>query len=886
MKKILLLLWVIISSLLNAQADVYTLTYQVDGVLYKSYEIEENETITPEEAPTKTGYTFSGWSDTPATMPTEDITIIGTFSINNYNLIYKVDGEDYKTVPTEYNSAITPEAAPTKEGYTFSGWSDIPETMPAEDVTITGTFSINNYDLIYKVDGEDYKTVPTEYNSTITPEAAPTKEGYTFSGWSDIPAKMPANNVTILGTFSINKYKLTYYLDGDVYQTSEVNYGTALTPIADPYVGYSYTFSGWSEVPETMPAHDVDITGTKVPKKYTLEYQILDPFTFNYSIYKTTEVAYGSSITPETAPTKEGCTFKGWSSVPETMPSYNVTIYGSFTVNSYTLTYQVDGETYQSYTRLYGSKITPALAPTKEGYTFSGWSDIPETMPAKDVVVTGTFSINKYDLIYEVDGEDYKTIPTEYNSTIIPEKAPTKEGYTFSGWSYIPKTMPAYDLTITGTFSANIYNLIYKVEGEDYKTVPTEYNSTITPEKAPTKDGFTFSGWDNLPATMPARDVTVNGSFTKTPTTKITYPAEWDMSGWSEETVSNLESDTKWKKFDYKYSYQGSCPKDESIELTANGVKIKETAGVEFAVSNCTLFNISTKEDGLDKINIHVYEPANFFFVLKNMKRGQKISIDFESVDWYSSNDLFPQPVGAVKMTDRAVTRAQRTESSVADYIVSADGDVRFEVNADKFFYLYNIDVTEVSDTYLSYLDNQDGIKDKIDCYLYWNGTSSSSIGPWGSYYACGADVRIENNGSQTMTITEIKMYDENNINIGTITDQNGDLAPGEFKEFAFSVSSIVSMPTTLPWMEIYFTVNEIPYIKKFISDGTKPTEEDYSSTESTDEDDSETGIIGHEVDGKDGEHEDIYTMDGRKLNSYPTKKGIYIKKGKKFVVK
>ena len=162
-----------------------------------------------------------------------------------------------------------------------------------------------------------------------------------------------------------------------------------------------------------------------------------------------------------------------------------------------------------------------------------------------------------------------------------------------------------------------------------------------------------------------------------------------------------------------------------------------------------------------------------------------------------------------------------------------------------------------------------DGINDLIDCYLYWNGQTSSAIGPWGSSYARGAGVRIVNNSSQTMTITKIEMNDDDNHNIGTITDQNGDLAPNEFKEFAVSVSSSVEMPSTLPWMEIHYTVNGIPYTKKFVSNGDAPT-----------------GIIGHRVDGEDSDHEDIYTIEGRKLSSYPTQKGIYIKNGKKFVVK
>lgn len=58
-----------------------------------------------------------------------------------YNLIYMVDGEEYKTVQLSEGDAITPEANPTKDGYTFSGWSEIPTTMPAHDLTITGTFT-------------------------------------------------------------------------------------------------------------------------------------------------------------------------------------------------------------------------------------------------------------------------------------------------------------------------------------------------------------------------------------------------------------------------------------------------------------------------------------------------------------------------------------------------------------------------------------------------------------------------------------------------------------------------------------------------------------------------------------------------------------------------
>ena len=364
--------------------------------------------------------------------------------IPKHTLYYTVDGEVYKSYQIEEGATITPEAEPTKEGYTFSGWSEIPETMPAHDVTVTGTFSINKYKLTYTVDGTEYKTYEVEYGAAITPEAEPTKEGYTFSGWSEIPQTMPANDVMVTGSFAVNKYKLTYVLDGEVY--------------------------------------------------------------------KSYDVEYGSKITPEPDPTKEGYSFSGWSGIPETMPAHDVTVTGTFTKGAYKLTYYVDGEVYKTVSYDYGAAITPEAAPTKEGYTFSGWSEIPETMPAHDVTVTSTFSINKYKLTYKVDGEEYKTYEVEYGATITPEPAPTKDGCTFSGWSYIPKKMPAEDVTVIGSFTINSYDLTYMIDEEVYKVVAYNYGATIVPEAQPEGDYASFE-WVGLPETMPAHDVIVHASY-------------------------------------------------------------------------------------------------------------------------------------------------------------------------------------------------------------------------------------------------------------------------------------------------------------------------------------------------------------------------------------
>lgn len=113
----------------------------VDGEEYKSYDIEEGEAITPAASPTKEGYTFSGWSEIPATMPAHDVTVNGSFIVNKYKVTYIIDNEVFSTEYVEYGAAVVPPNVDEKEGFTFSGWADVPETMPAHDITIYGSFT-------------------------------------------------------------------------------------------------------------------------------------------------------------------------------------------------------------------------------------------------------------------------------------------------------------------------------------------------------------------------------------------------------------------------------------------------------------------------------------------------------------------------------------------------------------------------------------------------------------------------------------------------------------------------------------------------------------------------------------------------------------------------
>jgi hypothetical protein len=118
----------------------YNLTYMVDGEVYKNYEIQATEVITPEPDPYREGYDFSGWSTIPSVMPAHDVTVTGTFTINSYDLTYMIDEEVYKVVAYNYGTAITPEPQPEGDYATFE-WMDIPATMPAHDVVVHASYT-------------------------------------------------------------------------------------------------------------------------------------------------------------------------------------------------------------------------------------------------------------------------------------------------------------------------------------------------------------------------------------------------------------------------------------------------------------------------------------------------------------------------------------------------------------------------------------------------------------------------------------------------------------------------------------------------------------------------------------------------------------------------
>ena len=199
----------------------------IDGRKEKTAEVAKNASLSVDEAnalynETRTGYTLDGWyTDSAMTQRFEGVekvedkvVLYGTYNINSYTLRFVFGNGQSDVVSTlEYQAEITAPDDPTREGYDFVGWDkEIPATMPAEDLTISANWQVQSYliSFVFNNGQEDYEDV-LDYGAPIVAPADPTLEGYTFMGWSpEVPATMPAEDMTFEAVWKINQYTITF----------------------------------------------------------------------------------------------------------------------------------------------------------------------------------------------------------------------------------------------------------------------------------------------------------------------------------------------------------------------------------------------------------------------------------------------------------------------------------------------------------------------------------------------------------------------------------------------------------------------------------------------------------------------------------------------------
>ena len=350
---------------------------------------------------TRAGYTQVGWSTVDGGEKVYDfkdiytkneaLTLYPVWNTNKYTITFDTNGgSEIAPITQDYGTEITVPDNPTRKGYTFKGWDkEIPETMPAENITVKAQWEINQYTIAFDTNGgSEIAPITQDYGTEITAPDNPTRKGYTFKGWDkEIPETMPAENMTVKAQWEINQYTITFDTNGG----SEIapitqDYGTEITAPDKP-TRKGYTFKGWDkEIPETMPAENITVKAQWEINQYTITFD-----TNGGSEIAPITQDYGTEITAPDNPTRKGYTFKGWDKeIPETMPAENITVKAQWEINQYTITFDTNGGSeIAPITQDYGTEITAPDNPTRKGYTFKGWDkEIPETMPAENITIT------------------------------------------------------------------------------------------------------------------------------------------------------------------------------------------------------------------------------------------------------------------------------------------------------------------------------------------------------------------------------------------------------------------------------------------------------------------------------------------------------------------
>ena len=545
----------------------YNITYIYDDTmgdlaegaqLKSTYTIEEQFEFTPLVCHT-TGYNFAGWFTqkdlgtgeqvTGVSLgSTGDITVYAQWGLEVYSIFYRgTEGAENSNPVTYTIESETFTIAPlARAGYNFLGWFEADGETPAQTTVSTGSYGdlefyakwqVVGYTITYNMyDGEwEGEASPAAY--TIEESVTFTdlvREGYFFAGWYSLAEGGELTTGIALGsTGNVTVY--ARWINFDPKGGSEINYemeysSSGLTKPEDPSKDY-YDFGGWftdesfeDEFDFSLPERSLTLYAKWIPTEYAITY-VLDGGTNNAANPATYNVEESVTFA---APSKVGHTFNGWYSTPEftSAPlegieagSYGaVTVYASFSINSYTISFDTnEGTSVADIEQYYGTDVTRPADPAKTGYSFGGWfSDralrtpyVFTTMPAEDITVYAKWNVINYDIVYNLDGgTNNASNPASFNieSGSIVLREPSKRGYTFVGWF----TDSAFEEQVgsipAGSYGEKeffacweviVYDITYNMPEGAENPNPLTYTveSALTNFEAASFAGYTFGGF-------------------------------------------------------------------------------------------------------------------------------------------------------------------------------------------------------------------------------------------------------------------------------------------------------------------------------------------------------------------------------------------------------
>ncbi|BAR52368.1 repeat protein [Tannerella forsythia KS16] len=515
---------------------------------------------------------------------------------------------------------------PTRTGYTFNGWTGhgltnhkAPFTIASTtngvpgNLTYTAQWTLDTYNLNYDLGGGTVATAnPATYTyttSTITLNN-PTRTGYTFAGWTgtgivgtSMSVQIPQGSVghrSYTATWTADRYTITY----------DLAEGTVTTPNPDEYyvttptitlhnpTRSGYTFAGWTGTGISGSSMSVQIplgstgnrtyTATWTPITYTIKYVDDDGATVLTTVSAGAPTQFNDTELPKTfsvTATKPGFTFVGWEqgagasggpaiTIPKVSSSHAHQTYKAiWTSNAYTITFNANGGINPSIPSIWTGYDMPKLplnnvsvTPTYRGYTFAGWNGHGLTNQTAPFNITSStngvpgnltyiaqWNIITYNITYTLAGGTVSpTNPASYQVTTpaITLNNPTRTGYAFAGWTGTDLTTPSTSVTIptgsigdrnyTATWSENGYTITYNLNNGMAPATPNKATFKITevpfvinttaPANQPTRTGYDFTGWTGHDLTVANKTINVQASTFSTPGTpeNLTYTAHWN----------------------------------------------------------------------------------------------------------------------------------------------------------------------------------------------------------------------------------------------------------------------------------------------------------------------------------------------------------------------
>ena len=455
-----------------------------------------------------------------------------------YNATFYVDGEEYRVVPTKVGEQIVAPEAPSKQGYTFTGWTPKVGTMGIEDVSFNAVFSagtvaytVETY--VMDVTGNygdaaiENKSATTGETVSVTPEA---REGFSVAAESVLSGEVKADGSLVLKVYySRNQYKLT--VDGNV---TNVYYGAAIS-VAEPAAREGYTFAGWDrDVPETMPASDVTLVSQWNENDadytaYNAAKAAAEAKQAEANFDKTYTAESRQALADALAKDVSGRKYTQQGEVDAAAKAINDAV-TALELMTYKATFYVDGAEYRVVPTKVGAQIVAPEAPSKTGYVFTGWDPAVGVMGTEDVSFNAQFSAGEVSYKVEtfvmgLDGQygaaETKTVPATTGAAVSVEPE-AREGFTVADNSVLSGVVAAdSSLVLKVYYSRNQYKLsVDGVESDVY------YGAALNIAAPAAREGFTFTGWNvEVPANMPASDLTLVSQWSENDADYTAYNA-------------------------------------------------------------------------------------------------------------------------------------------------------------------------------------------------------------------------------------------------------------------------------------------------------------------------------------------------------------------------